>query len=811
MTMEYDAFISYASGVATPIARALRNGISKYNKKWNKAGSTKIYLDEKSSRVSSSLPAELAEELDRSRWLIVLLSRRAAEGHSWVDWEVRHWLKKDPSRADRILLVVCEGEISWEPCKGGDGEALRDGPGDFSVDTDCIPESLRGVFKSQPHWRDLSGFGSALDASDPRFQDCVIALYSTVHGMSPDEARMANDSNLRRNRRLAKGAIIALSALLVVSIIASIAALWQTQRARERERTALGLAMSAKARALVNENRRIASLLAVQAYRIAPSREAREALHEVAAGAPRLVRVDGLPARPTALTVPRRGDPLIGTEDGKVYRWVVEEGRFAHVLTIEAGSSSPQVANIRSSETGHRLLVQYGDPAHKESQQCLLWSVEESKEFDQCPVAAISPDGRTYIVDQTLYSEEGRNGEFRIGFDGLFDAAFSLDGRDFVLMRRDGTWQRRKVLAPEKTVDRQDWTWGDPGNRLPRIMPGGAYQVAHVGADDMLQVRRMDSAVSDQVPIGAKLTSPSVFGASPSGGTVFSAGGEGVYWVTRKRALSREAGASGEVQLEHLAGLSGIKLATMAWDSFLVGASDTHIAMWYKDRMPRITRSSGIVPTSGVIGGIWPYFSPNSEYVSFCYNGREGSKMLVVRVSDMHLLQLNTTACARSRWSRDGAYVAAEGDSPEHTRWFDVANGSPIDPVQVPQILIQPAEAQGEQKKSGSLELVQNGRELRVKDHADDAVLVRFVEPRGKTHDGQPLSGSVLSPDGRYFFSVSAPQGHKVKAGEEIQVWMLDTEEVIQTICRSAMTSLSPEEWAVAMPKVPVPETLACS
>lgn len=798
MAMEYDAFISYARGVATPIAQALREGISKYNKKWNQAVSTKVYLDEKSLGVAPSLTDELKAALGCSGWLVLLLTRRAAEETSWVGKEVEYWLEN--KSADRILLVACEGKVEWD-------EAKRD----FSDDSDCIPSSLRGRFEKLPCWMDLSWFGVESDAGSPRFQDAVIALYSRVHKISPDEARMANDSNLRRNRRLAKGAIIVLSALLVISIIASIAALWQTQRAQERERAALALAMSAKARTMANENVRIASLLAVQAYRMAPSRETKEVLHEVAATAPRLVRMDRLPAVPTALAAPPKGNPLIGTEGGKVYRWVVEEGRLEQVLSVGADSTATKILSIRSSETGEHLLVQYGNRDSEEPWRCALWSREETKELGHCDVSAISPDGKTYILDQAVYGEKVPNGKFTV--EGLLPAVageFSWHDDTFVMMRAAGDWERRHITDPSQITESEDSQFGNPNHNQPEIAPGGQFQTFHMGADDRIQIRRMISRERTEKLAYLTIAHPLDAGASPTGETIFAAGEEGLYWSSAIVDHSSAEVASRSPEL--LSGLVGVRLAKMPSNSRIVAASSTHIALWDRNQMSRIARFAAISSSLGASLGIQLHFSPDGTRACFCYAHSDGHEMVIVRLEDMHVIEVKEDSCVVPRWSTNGEYVVAADIEGRPKKWYDLTGKSVVIPDQLPELTPMPNHPWGNYYDENQFSrIVRNGSLLHVLDRSDQARLLVFNEPHGSTTSGERLTGSGLSPDGRYFFSASIPWEPKVKPSEAVQVWTLDTEKIIQGICGLRMAPLANEEWRSIAGDTVAPTTVACA
>jgi hypothetical protein len=80
--------------------------------------------------VTPALWPSVEKALSESEYFILMASPEAAASH-WVRQEVDYWLKH--AAADRILIVLTEGEIIWDNASG-----------DFDWDqTTALPETLK--------------------------------------------------------------------------------------------------------------------------------------------------------------------------------------------------------------------------------------------------------------------------------------------------------------------------------------------------------------------------------------------------------------------------------------------------------------------------------------------------------------------------------------------------------------------------------------------------------------------------------------------------------------------------------------------
>ena len=154
---QWDAFISYARSASTLEAQKLQTAIQTFAKPWYRLRAVRIFRDDSSMSASPALWSSIEQGLQQARWLVVLLSRAAARSE-YVAAEIRWWLQhKD---ASTILLVHDDGVLGWDRRRN-----------DFAAEADCVPAPLRGAFREEPRWTDLSWFddpGSS-GAADPRF------------------------------------------------------------------------------------------------------------------------------------------------------------------------------------------------------------------------------------------------------------------------------------------------------------------------------------------------------------------------------------------------------------------------------------------------------------------------------------------------------------------------------------------------------------------------------------------------------------------------------------------------------------------
>ncbi|MFF9329642.1 toll/interleukin-1 receptor domain-containing protein [Streptomyces sp. NPDC014776] len=356
--MRYAAFISYRHHPDRHRATRLRDALHRFARPWNRLRALAVFLD------SSALVPEpnglwesVRQALGESEYLILLASPEAAESE-WVAKEVTWWL--DGPRPRNLLVVVTGGAIAW------DQEA---GDFDWAVTT-CLPPALRGHFTAEPLWLDLRGLSDdhVGDLSDPQFQDVVATLAATLHGRPKDELIGEDVSQRRRLRRFRRGMLAGMTALALLATTTAVFAFVQRDAAREQARIATARQLAATALNLADNDFEVASLLAVQAYRLKATPETESALYRLAAGSPQLVRFVRAKETVTALaltTSPRY--VAVGTREGTVDVWTADGTR--KMRSFEAGSGvtalkfsdDDQVLAI-ATDAGHTLVQDLRGP-----------------------------------------------------------------------------------------------------------------------------------------------------------------------------------------------------------------------------------------------------------------------------------------------------------------------------------------------------------------------------------------------------------------------------------------------------------------
>ncbi len=310
MAAGFDAFISYSRQASSTLAVALRNGIERFAKPWYKLRSSRVFLDDASMAANTGLWSNIERGLTEAGWFILLCSPKSAASQ-YVTTEVSWWLEHKSS--DRILLVLDEGEILWDAAAG-----------DFDWDrATAVNPALSKAFGEEPRWVDLSWFeldGSLRDA-DPRFPERVADLAAAIRGQERDELVGENVRERRRALRLLRSGVIALSLLLVASLIATVFAVNNGNAAAEQARIALARQLAAQAITLSRTDLQTASLLVVEANRLSDDAQTRAALFQLATASPALARALPVGATVTATAVTAGGDVLTGDAAGEVELW----------------------------------------------------------------------------------------------------------------------------------------------------------------------------------------------------------------------------------------------------------------------------------------------------------------------------------------------------------------------------------------------------------------------------------------------------------------------------------------------------------
>ncbi|MFD9418497.1 TIR domain-containing protein [Streptomyces goshikiensis] len=265
--MERDAFISYSHKRDTPLAQALQRGLHTLARPWTRRQIINVFRDTTSLAANSDLGGSIKRELEHSRHFIYLASPAAAESR-WVREEIAFWLANRP--VDRFLIAVSDGDIAWDP-QAGDFDWAR---------TTALPDMLRGAFPTEPLWVDLTAIRrhERFSLRHPEFRDAVATLAAPLHGRAKEALDSEDLRQRRRALRMLRGAVAALSLLLVATLITSVIAWQQRGDALARARTSASQALAARALVLAGTDPRKAAQFALYAEAVQPTGESAQAL-----------------------------------------------------------------------------------------------------------------------------------------------------------------------------------------------------------------------------------------------------------------------------------------------------------------------------------------------------------------------------------------------------------------------------------------------------------------------------------------------------------------------------------------------------
>lgn len=192
--MSYDAFISYAHGNDSRVAKALQDGLHAIAKPWEALSSLRVVRDDTHLAPGDSLERTISNALDTSGHLILIASPDAARS-PWVRREIQRFLAARD--AGKILIVHLSGELVWDPAAG-----------DYREGADRAFPSLESpAFAAEPLHLDLQWAqeDARLSLDNPRFRDAVASLAAALRGV-PKESLVGGflqeQLRLRGNQRI---------------------------------------------------------------------------------------------------------------------------------------------------------------------------------------------------------------------------------------------------------------------------------------------------------------------------------------------------------------------------------------------------------------------------------------------------------------------------------------------------------------------------------------------------------------------------------------------------------------------------------
>ncbi|MEJ8648739.1 TIR domain-containing protein [Streptomyces sp. MS1.AVA.3] len=342
-THRYDAFLSYSHAADSAKADHLRRGLQNFARSsWRQLRALRIFLDNASLAANPGLWPEIERHLADSGAFILLACPRSADSE-WVQKEI-NWWRAGPG-ARRMLIVVTGGELTWDH-----------GAGDFDWErTTCLPRTMAGMFSDEPRWVDLRWMSEQDPGSlrDSRFQQCVADLAAPLHARPKEDLIGADVTRQRRTKRLVRGALAVITGLAVTAGLGWVNAVQQRDEAQRQARLATSRQLAATALNLKDGNLRLASLLAIEAYRMQQSPEAIATLNRLSTDSPHLVSMTSSAKDISALAFSTDDKAVaVGDEGGAV------AVRGADGRTLRARTSLPgRITAVGFSKDGKRLAA----------------------------------------------------------------------------------------------------------------------------------------------------------------------------------------------------------------------------------------------------------------------------------------------------------------------------------------------------------------------------------------------------------------------------------------------------------------------
>lgn len=467
-SLTYDAFVSY-SHKDEVVANGIQQGLAHIGRRLGQLTALRVFRDTTDLSANPDLWGTVAAAMDRSRYLIVVLSPRAVASE-WVNKEVGHWLThRGP---DQLLIVLAEGHLDW------DEATRRFAPerSDVAVPVLLKPDSL----PTEPLFVDICA-DAPWDYHAPAFRDKLTDLAAPIHGISKYQLASADVREQRKFRRVRRAAITALAVLTSVALVAAGVAVAAKRTAVEQRNRAVATALSAQAALILSGVQGGGDVRAVKQSLAAPL------IFSGADTSPQFTALTRLrhtlkiletPSAVRAMAISPDGDRIAAGGEGNTVR--IWDGRTGQPLEVTFDGHRGTVRSVAFSPDS--LLVISAD-----DEEIWVWDANTGKPVGAQSIAmpsvsgvAFSADGRR-VVAGSWGDDSSPSGNVRI-FDAMTGQAAlpsirtDSDGVASVAVSRDG----RRIASGGAYGKLQLWdaATGEPLCASPADLGSAVYSVA---------------------------------------------------------------------------------------------------------------------------------------------------------------------------------------------------------------------------------------------------------------------------------------------------------------------------------------------
>lgn len=607
---KYAAFISHNRGLDAKTAVALQESLQRFGKPWYRLRSFRVFRDDSSLSANPDLWASVEAALKESEFLILLASPPAAAS-AWVRREVEYWLSN--KAPEKLLLAITAGKL---PNELNPEDTIIDG-------RNALPAILSTKYaKSPPRFVDLRWIHreSQLSLSDPRFRDCVADLGAPLHHLPKADLVSEEVFQHRRTVRIARITVAVLSILTLVAAAAAVAAVNQRQVALTQLDLATSRQLAGDSKLKTVSDPQLSALLALAAYRVRDTPEARGAMLNALQRLPTVERIlsnEAISVNAVALS-PDGKTLAAGDGSGAVELWDMETKRV--IASLRGGMAN--VLALQFSPDG-TLLAAGGEGASPYGPgELAIWNVATHAE-------KISLPAHWYGVRTLAFSADGMTLAFGGGhktapadaatLSGTGDNPFGMDVilLEVASLRQVGALRghTNSVLSLAFTPDSstlvsagysETLSW-DMQNRTPHTdLPQSADAIAvspdggtlAIGALEGLQGRVILRNTRDQIDLGTLLEPEleffkvSAIAFSPDGSTLAVAGMTGYDGISAARLTLWDIATM--TQITNLTGHTGpVNTLAFAPDGTVLasGSADGTTILWSMDGGDRLGRA----------------------------------------------------------------------------------------------------------------------------------------------------------------------------------------------------------------------------